>query len=87
MSYFDFEINPKLYANPVDIQDSVYVCLVRPEYTGNIGSICRVVDNMGLNTPLIIINKKNIKPSILKTTPPFIFFFSFLSHKYKKNKT
>jgi tRNA/rRNA methyltransferase len=60
MSYFDFEINPKLYANPVDIQDSVYVCLVRPEYTGNIGSICRVVDNMGLNTPLIIINKKNI---------------------------
>lgn len=60
MNYLDNNIHPHFSCKPVDIQNSVYVCLVRPEYTGNIGSICRVLDNMGINTPLIVINKKNL---------------------------
>lgn len=48
------------HSRSVDIRKNVHLLLVRPEEPGNVGSIARVMANMGIQTPLRIVGDRCI---------------------------
>lgn len=60
MSYFETKLKEDIHTPSVDIFKKIHICLVNPENAGNLGSIARVMENMGVCTDLLMVGSKEL---------------------------